>query len=211
VARPTAILLDWWLGVEGIAYLHERDVRSLVARAAASGDDIGELEATGVQNFLDLDDLPVIEEGEPVHAQSIIRLAARERQMRPATIRSFARRSFPPASQLFDTLDWLETRLSKNRYLLGETITEADWRLFPTLFRFDAIYYSLFKCNLSHIYEQPTLWSYTRGLYQMPGIAATCDIDQCKLHRRHQPIRPHRSILMSTASLPSLWLTATRE
>src|ERR1700730_9454960 len=63
VARPTAILLDWWLGVEGIAYLHERDVRSLVARAAASGGDIGKLEATGVQNFLDLDDLPVTEEG----------------------------------------------------------------------------------------------------------------------------------------------------
>jgi metal transporter CNNM len=74
VARPTAILLDWWLGVEGIAYLQERDVRSLVARAAASGGDIGELEATGVQNFLDLDDLSVTEEGEPVHAQSIISL-----------------------------------------------------------------------------------------------------------------------------------------
>jgi hypothetical protein len=74
VAKPTAMLLDWWLGVEGIAYLRERDVRSLVARAAASGGDIGKLEATGVQNFLDLDDLPVTEEGEPVHAQSIIRL-----------------------------------------------------------------------------------------------------------------------------------------
>jgi metal transporter CNNM len=74
VARPTALLLDWWLGVEGIAYLHERDVRSLVARAAASGGDIGKLEATGVQNFLDLDDLPVSEEGEPVHPQSIISL-----------------------------------------------------------------------------------------------------------------------------------------
>jgi metal transporter CNNM len=74
VARPTAILLDWWLGVEGIAYFHERDVRSLVARAAASGGDIGKLEATGVQNFLDLDDLLVTEEGEPVHVQSIIKL-----------------------------------------------------------------------------------------------------------------------------------------
>jgi metal transporter CNNM len=74
VAGPTALLLDWWLGVEGIAYLHERDVRSLVARAAASGGDIGKLEATGVQNFLDLDDLAVSEEGEPVHPQSIISL-----------------------------------------------------------------------------------------------------------------------------------------
>jgi metal transporter CNNM len=74
LAKPTAILLDWWLGVEGIAYLRERDVRSLVARAAASGGDIGKLEAIGVQNFLDLDDLPVTEEGEPVHTQSIIPL-----------------------------------------------------------------------------------------------------------------------------------------
>ena len=68
LARPTAILLDWWLGVEGITYLRERDVRSLVARAAVSGGDIGKLEATGVQNFLDLDDLLVTEEGEPVDA-----------------------------------------------------------------------------------------------------------------------------------------------
>lgn len=58
VAKPTAMLLDWWLGVERIAYLHERHVRSLVARAAASGGDIDKLEAIGVQNFLDLDDLP---------------------------------------------------------------------------------------------------------------------------------------------------------
>ena len=74
VVRPTAALLNLWLGVEGIVYLHERDVRSLVARAAAGGGDIGKLEATGVQNFLDLDDLAVTEEGEPVDAQSIISL-----------------------------------------------------------------------------------------------------------------------------------------
>lgn len=74
VAQPTAMLLNWWLGVEGISYLRERDVRSLVARAAASGGDIGKVEATGVQNFLDLDDLPVTEEGELVHTQSIISL-----------------------------------------------------------------------------------------------------------------------------------------
>jgi metal transporter CNNM len=74
VAKPTAMLLDWWLGVERIAYLHERHVRSLVARAAASGGDIDKLEAIGVQNFLDLDDLPVTEEGEPIHPQSILSL-----------------------------------------------------------------------------------------------------------------------------------------
>jgi hypothetical protein len=74
LAKPTAMLLDWWLGVEGISYLRERDVRSLVTRAAASGGDIGKLEATGVQNFLDLDDLRINEEGEIIHADSIISL-----------------------------------------------------------------------------------------------------------------------------------------
>ncbi len=70
----------------------------------------------------------------------------------------------------------------KTTYLLGDAPTEADWRLFPTLFRFDAVYYGLFKCNLRHVYEHPALWSYTRRLYQTPGIAETCDIEQCKLH-----------------------------
>jgi metal transporter CNNM len=80
VVRPTAALLDWWLGAEGIVYLRERDVRSLVARAAASGGDIGKLEATGVQNFLDLDDLVVTEEGEPVDARSVISLPLANRR-----------------------------------------------------------------------------------------------------------------------------------
>lgn len=73
-AKPTAMLLDWWLGADAISYLRERDVRTLVARAAASGGDIGKLEATGVQNFLDIDDLLVTEEGETIHPQSIISL-----------------------------------------------------------------------------------------------------------------------------------------
>ncbi len=80
VAKPTAIMLDWWLGVEDIIYLREGAVRSLVARAAASGGDIGKLEATGVQNFLDLDDLLVTDEGEPVHADSIISLPLASRR-----------------------------------------------------------------------------------------------------------------------------------
>jgi metal transporter CNNM len=84
LVQPTAMLLDWWLGIEGISYLRERDVRSLVARAAASGGDIGKLEALGVQNFLDLDDLSVTEEGEPVDPQSIISLPlANERCVLP--------------------------------------------------------------------------------------------------------------------------------
>ena len=68
------MLLDWWLGKEGISYLAEKDVRALIARSAASGGDIGRLEATGARNFLDLDDIPVTDEGEPVDAKSIISL-----------------------------------------------------------------------------------------------------------------------------------------
>jgi metal transporter CNNM len=74
LTKPTAMLLDWWLGKEGIAYFRERDIRALIARSAASGGDIGRLEATGAQNFLDLDDVPVCDEGELVHPQSIISL-----------------------------------------------------------------------------------------------------------------------------------------
>jgi metal transporter CNNM len=80
LAKPTAMLLDWWLGKEGITYLQERDIRSLIARSAASGGDIGRLEATGAQNFLDLDDIPVTEEGEQIHPQSIISLPLANRR-----------------------------------------------------------------------------------------------------------------------------------
>lgn len=83
---------------------------------------------------------------------------------------------------LFETLDWLEERLSGRRYLLGDRLTEADWRLFPTLVRFDAVYYGHFKCNLRHVYEYPALWDYTRALYQRPGVAATIDLENFKTH-----------------------------
>jgi hypothetical protein len=72
LAKPTAMLLDWWLGPEGVSFLREQDIRQLIARSAAAGGDIGKLEATGARNFLDLDDVPVSEEGEIVHEQSII-------------------------------------------------------------------------------------------------------------------------------------------
>jgi metal transporter CNNM len=80
LTKPTAMLLDWWLGIEGITYLRERDIRSLIVRSAASGGDVGKLEAIGAGNFLDLDDVPVTEEGEPVHAQSIISLPLENRR-----------------------------------------------------------------------------------------------------------------------------------
>jgi glutathionyl-hydroquinone reductase len=74
---------------------------------------------------------------------------------------------------LFATLDELEARLGRQRYLVGRQITEADWRLFPTLVRFDVAYFSLFKCNKKRIQDYPNVWNYTRELYQVPGITAT--------------------------------------
>jgi glutathionyl-hydroquinone reductase len=83
---------------------------------------------------------------------------------------------------IFETLDRVEERLSRQRYLVEKQITEADWRLFTTLVRFDAVYYSHFKCNLRRIADYPNLWNYTRDLYQKPGIAETVSIDHIKRH-----------------------------
>jgi len=83
---------------------------------------------------------------------------------------------------VFDALDEIERRLSRQRYLTGARLTEADWRLFPTLIRFDAVYYSHFKCNLRRIGDYPNLSNYTRDLYQVPGVAETVSIDHIKRH-----------------------------
>ena len=83
---------------------------------------------------------------------------------------------------LFDSLDWLEERLSRQRYLVGDRLTEADWRLFTTLVRFDPVYVGHFKCNLRRIVDYPNLWAYTRELYQMPGIAETVHMGHIKRH-----------------------------
>jgi len=85
-------------------------------------------------------------------------------------------------TELFDSLDWLEAMLAGNRYLTGNQLTEADWRLFTTLIRFDAVYYSHFKCNRQHIRDYPNLSGYLRELHQVPGVAETVDIDQIKRH-----------------------------
>jgi len=83
---------------------------------------------------------------------------------------------------LFDTLDEIEQILDRQRYLVGAQITEADWRLFCTLVRFDAVYYSHFKCNWRRIGEYPNLSNYLRDLYQVPGVAETVSIAQIKRH-----------------------------
>jgi glutathionyl-hydroquinone reductase len=93
---------------------------------------------------------------------------------------------------LFRTLDEIEGLLGRRRYLAGDRITEADWRLFTTLVRFDSVYYVHFKCNLHLISSYPNLWNYTRELYQVPGVAGTVNLPQIKRHyyTSHPGINP---------------------
>ncbi|MXN63302.1 glutathione S-transferase family protein [Stappia sp. GBMRC 2046] len=97
---------------------------------------------------------------------------------------------------LFDTLDFLEDRLSRKRYLTGERLTEADWRLFTTLVRFDAVYNGHFKCNIRRIADYPNLFGYLRELYQVPGVAETVDFAAIKQHYygSHESLNPTRIV-----------------
>ncbi|MBN9332264.1 glutathione S-transferase family protein [Devosia sp.] len=100
------------------------------------------------------------------------------------------------ANKLFDALDWVECLLGENAYLTGDTITEADWRLFTTLVRFDAVYFGHFKCNRRQIAEYPNLSHYLKALYEVPGVKETVDIDHIKTHYywSHITINPHRVV-----------------
>jgi putative glutathione S-transferase len=97
---------------------------------------------------------------------------------------------------LFDTLDMLEDRLSRRRFLCGETPTEADWRLLPTLLRFDPVYVGHFKCNLRRLIDYRNLWGYTRDLYQWPGVRGTTDFGHIKRHyyMSHPHVNPTRIV-----------------
>ena len=99
---------------------------------------------------------------------------------------------------LFDTLDWLEARLAKRRYVAGDVVTEADWRWFTTLVRFDPVYYGHFKTNLRRIADYPNLWAYTRELYQVPGVKSTVNMHHIKHHYygSHETINPTRIVPM---------------
>ncbi len=98
--------------------------------------------------------------------------------------------------ELFDALDDMEQRLVRGRYLVGDKTTEADWRLFTTLIRFDAVYYSHFKCNLRQIRDYPNLSNYLRDLYQVPGIASTVNMLHIKAHyyASHETVNPTRIV-----------------
>jgi glutathionyl-hydroquinone reductase len=97
---------------------------------------------------------------------------------------------------LFDSLDWIEGLLATNRYLTGDRITEADWRLFTTVLRFDPVYHTHFKCNRRRVFDYPHLWGWARELYQWPGIADTVHPDHFVRHYyfSHDMINPHRII-----------------
>ncbi|MEL6242514.1 MAG: glutathione S-transferase family protein [Pseudomonadota bacterium] len=97
---------------------------------------------------------------------------------------------------LFDTMDWLDERLSAHRYLMGDTLTEADWRLFTTLIRFDRVYHGHFKCNRKRLVDYPSLWDYTRELYQWPGVAQTVNFNHIvrHYHYSHETINPYRIV-----------------
>ena len=85
-------------------------------------------------------------------------------------------------NELFDTMEWLEGLLAERRYIAGDQVTEADWRLFPTLIRFDPVYHGHFKCNRKRLIDYPNLWNYTRELYQWPGVKGTTDHMHIKHH-----------------------------
>ncbi|SFQ50363.1 putative glutathione S-transferase [Roseivivax halotolerans] len=102
---------------------------------------------------------------------------------------------------LFESLDWIEERLGENRYLMGDRITEADWRLFTTLIRFDKVYHGHFKCNRNRIVDYPHMWGYLRELYQWPGVAETVHFDHIvrHYHYSHESVNPYRIIPIGPA------------
>jgi glutathionyl-hydroquinone reductase len=104
-------------------------------------------------------------------------------------------------ADVFASLQWLEELLARRRYLAGAQITEADWRLFPTLARFDEVYHVHFRCNRRRIVEYPNLWAYTRELYQWPGVARTVAMEQIKRHyyTTHDELNPKKIIPVGPA------------
>lgn len=107
---------------------------------------------------------------------------------------------------LFESLDWLESLLEDRRYLTGERVTEADWRLWTTLIRFDSVYHGHFKCNVRRIVDYPNLWGFTRELYQWPGIRDTVVLDEIRRHYYYS----HRDINPTQVVAAGPWLDLDR-
>jgi putative glutathione S-transferase len=106
---------------------------------------------------------------------------------------------------VFDTLDWAEELLSRRRYLAGDSLTEADIRLFTTLVRFDEVYHGHFKCNRRRIVDYPNLWAFTREIHQLPGVSATVNMEHIKRHyyESHRTINPTGIVPVGPA--PDFW------
>lgn len=104
---------------------------------------------------------------------------------------------------LFETLDGLEERLAGQRFLVGDQVTEADWRLFPTLYRFDAVYVGHFKCGRRRLVDYPNLAAYTRDLYQHSGVAETCNMEHVRRHyyESQRSVNPHGIVAVAPADL----------
>lgn len=105
---------------------------------------------------------------------------------------------------LFETLDWIEERLSTNCYLMGDRLTEADWRLFPTLVRFDAVYFAHFKCNIRQIRDYPNLQGYLQELYQVPGVAETVNFDHIIHHYYWSQVSVNPTQIVPVGAAPDL-------
>jgi putative glutathione S-transferase len=194
--------------VEGMRFLSEAYVRSDAARAArVTAPVLWDREAGRIVNNESSEIIRMFETGvfggsgpelyPPAQAAEIDRVNERVYE----TLNNGVYRCGFAQSQaayeaafwpLFDTLDWLEELLASRRFLLGAAPTEADWRLFPTLVRFDAVYHGHFKCNLRRLVDYASLWGYTRELYQQPGVAATVELDQIKRHyyMTHRALNP---------------------
>jgi glutathionyl-hydroquinone reductase len=104
-------------------------------------------------------------------------------------------------AEVFATLDWMEERLTRSRYLAGDRLTEADWRAATTLFRFDPVYHGHFKCNRQRLVDFPNLWAYARELYQVPGVAETVNFEHITRHyyTSHETINPTRIVPIGPA------------
>ncbi|MRJ78021.1 glutathione S-transferase family protein [Aeromicrobium sp. SMF47] len=109
--------------------------------------------------------------------------------------------------RLWAAMDWLEERLADRRYLMGDSITEADVRLFTTLARFDAVYHGHFKCNRQKLTEMPVLWAYARDLFQTPGFGETIDFDQIKQHYYVVQTDINPTQIVPQGPDPEVWLT----
>jgi glutathionyl-hydroquinone reductase len=171
---------------------------SEILRMFYAGDSLGALGEHALDPDLDLYPAPLREEIDAINARVYETVNNGVYRAGFARSQDAYEHAF---AELFESLQWLEGLLGERRYLAGERITEADWRLLPTLVRFDEVYHVHFRCNRRRIVEYPNLWGYTRELYQWPRIAETVAMAQIKRHyyTTHDELNPKRIIPIGPA------------